>query len=344
MLAELKTATTLQEGFLMRPASPADLEAIVTLLNECAIAQTGQPEFTANELQTFWQSPGFEMDSGTRVIKSAAGEIIAYADLEDTAAIPVTPFLWGRVHPDYEGQGLGTALMAWGEERAREAIARVPDDALVTLRSVSLSTHKPTTRLLEKQGLALVRHFWRMVVELDEAPPAPAWPEGITLSTRQERPELLPIFRATREAFQDHWGHVDQPEETSFARFQHWVENDEEHDPSAWFLALDGDEIAAVCLCRPIWYEDPNMGWVNTLGVRRPWRRQGLALALLHHAFGEFHRRGRQRVGLGVDADSLTGATRLYEKAGMHVARQYDAYEKVLRPGRDLSLKSLDGD
>ena len=47
------------------------------------------------------------------------------------------------------------------------------------------------------------------------------------------------------------------------------------------------------------------------------------------------------KVGLGVDGASLTGATRLYEKAGMHIFRQFDAYEKDLRPGEDLSTQAL---
>ena len=84
------------------------------------------------------------------------------------------------------------------------------------------------------------------------------------------------------------------------------------------------------------------MGWLSTLAVRRPWRRQGIALALLHHTFREFHRRGRYRVGLGVDSANLTGATRLYEKAGMRISRQWDAYEKELRPGRELSTQTLE--
>ena len=69
---------------------------------------------------------------------------------------------------------------------------------------------------------------------------------------------------------------------------------------------------------------------------------KGLALAILYHLFGEFYRRGIKRVGLGVDADSLTGATRLYEKAGMHTFRQYNAYEKELRSGRDLTTQQVD--
>jgi ribosomal protein S18 acetylase RimI-like enzyme len=84
------------------------------------------------------------------------------------------------------------------------------------------------------------------------------------------------------------------------------------------------------------------MGQINTLGVRRPWRRQGLGLALLYHSFGALYQRGKRRVRLGVDAQSLTGATRLYERAGMHVDRQFTMFEKELRPGKELSRQSLD--
>ena len=81
---------------------------------------------------------------------------------------------------------------------------------------------------------------------------------------------------------------------------------------------------------------------MNSLAIRRQWRRRGIGLAFLYHAFGEFYRREIHNVYLGVDAQSLTGATRLYERAGMHVVRQYNTYEKELRAGRELSTQSVD--
>jgi GNAT superfamily N-acetyltransferase len=95
-------------------------------------------------------------------------------------------------------------------------------------------------------------------------------------------------------------------------------------------------------MARPEWEEDPTIAWIDELGVLRPWRRKGIGLALLHQVFGAFHRRGKYRVGLGVDGGSLTGATRLYEQAGMHVFRQMDAYEKDLRSGKDISTQTLE--
>ena len=84
-----------------------------------------------------------------------------------------------------------------------------------------------------------------------------------------------------------------------------------------------------------------DIGWVDTLAVLRPWRRKGLGMALLLHSFGEFYRRGRRKVGLGVDSQNLTGAARLYERAGMHVARQYISYQKELRAGKELSTQTI---
>jgi ribosomal protein S18 acetylase RimI-like enzyme len=115
-----------------------------------------------------------------------------------------------------------------------------------------------------------------------------------------------------------------------------------DYDPSLWFVAMAGDRIAGFSLCYPSTDEDPELAWLQTLGVLRPWRKQGLGLALLHHTFGEFYRRGINKVGLGVDATSLTGATRLYERAGMHIHRQYNTYARVLRDGVELGTQTLE--
>ena len=117
---------------------------------------------------------------------------------------------------------------------------------------------------------------------------------------------------------------------------------DDSYDPSLWFLAVDGEEIVGICLCRRYGAEDPETGFVSSLGVKRPWRRQGIAQALLQQAFGEYYKRGKLKVDLGVDAESLTGATDLYIKVGMFVLRQFDMYEKELRPGKEVSVTTLE--
>ncbi|MEK6222189.1 MAG: GNAT family N-acetyltransferase, partial [Chloroflexota bacterium] len=111
--------------------------------------------------------------------------------------------------------------------------------------------------------------------------------------------------------------------------------------PDLWFLAMDGDEIAGVSLCRKWSIEVKENGYVGTFGVRKPWRKQGLGQALLQHSFQLFHQRDYRKVALHVDASSLTGAVRLYEKSGMHVFRQYDRYELERRPGIELGKMQI---
>lgn len=341
MLTETKTQFDLQDEFIIRPATMADLDTAVDLFNICSQAQIGADEFTVEEYRTEWESPGFDLENSTRAVFTHSGQLVGLVEVWDLASPPVRIWIWGRVHPDFEGLGIGTMLMEWAEARARQAIARVPDGVQVTMQSGTINTYAPTGHLFTQMGMTINRHFWRMAIDLANDIPQPVWPEGITLRTFAHKNDLPTVYKAVDDAFRDHWGHVAGDEEQALERWQHFIETDEAFDPDLWFLAMDGDEIAAMSLCRFKITDDPDMGFVDTLGVRRPWRRQGLALALLHHSFAEIKKRGQKRAGLGVDASSLTGATRLYEKAGMHVARQFDNYAKVLRSGKDISTQTL---
>jgi mycothiol synthase len=306
------------------------------------MAQIGAEDFTVNEIHSDWQAPGFDLAASTRVAATQDGEIVGYVEVWDGYNPPVNVNVWGRVHPEYEGLGIGTALQTWAHTRARQAIDRVPEGARVAVRSTTISTGQAAKDLLEEMGMALIRHSYRMTIDLEGPQPQPAWPEGITLRTCDPQADLEAVARANHEAFRDHFGWIDSPLEENLKRWQHWIESDEHFDPRLWFLAMDGEEIAGLCLCRPQAYEDPDAGYINSLGVLRPWRRRGLGLALLQHAFGQFRQRGKLRAGLGVDAENLTGALSLYERAGMRVHRRYDTYEKVLRDGYDLSTQTLE--
>jgi mycothiol synthase len=169
-----------------------------------------------------------------------------------------------------------------------------------------------------------------MEIELNEAPRTPVWPDGIELRPFVLQAQNQGVFEAHEEAFSDHWGHTPG----TFERWQHHMTGREDFDPSLWFIAWDARfaQIAGYSLCR---YR-MGIGWVGTLGVRRAWRKRGLGEALLLHSFGEFYKRGTKTIGLGVDAENPTGATRLYKKAGMHIAAEYVIYEKELRPGRGI--------
>jgi ribosomal protein S18 acetylase RimI-like enzyme len=199
----------------------------------------------------------------------------------------------------------------------------------VYIRNGIAGTDTAAGQLHENEGYKPIRYSWHMEIELPNMPQVPSLPDGIEL-----RPFILEehnraMYEAHEEAFSDHWGHV----RGSFEDWNHHMIEREGLDPSLWFIAWDGRsaEIAGYSICR---YRMES-GWVDSLGVCRPWRKRGLGEALLLHSFGEFYKRGTTKIGLGVDAQNPTGATRLYQKAGMHVAAEYVIYEKELRPGRE---------
>ena len=134
------------------------------------------------------------------------------------------------------------------------------------------------------------------------------------------------MHECVQESFADHWDFHPEPIE----RFRRWTTDRDDFDPTLCMLAEDGEELAGVSLNAWHWSGDPAFGWIGTLGVRRPWRRRGLALALLRHSFAHFERRGANRVGLGVDAENTTGAVRLYERAGMRPVKRFDSFERTL--------------
>ncbi len=335
------TIPTLSQDFTLRPATMDDVGAVVDLLNACSIELTGKPQTEAHEVRIDWQSPTFNLETDTLVALAPDGNLVGHVALWD-AEPHVRIYVAGDVHPEYKGQGVGTALCQWAEERGRRAIPKSPPGTRVALVQDTLSADETAQELLLEQGYRLVRHGFRMLIEMNSPPPAPVIHEGIIIRAFVRDQDLRAAVLADRDAFQDHWGYVEHPFEEEYQEWVHWIDNDPDYDPSLWFLALDGDEVVGMSLCRPKTAEDPEMGWVDALSVRRPWRRRGIALALLHHSLGEFYRRGKRKVGLDVDAQSLTGATRLYEKAGMRVDRQYDVYEKELRPGKDLSTQSVE--
>lgn len=342
MLAELTREQHLPAGFTARPAAMADLETAVSLMNACSQNMVGQDEHNVADTKTEWSQEKFNLDTNTHLVFSPEGKLVGYLEIWDTRTVPVHPWVWARVHPEFEGLGIGTYLLQYGEERVQLALDRIPADAQLSMRCGCMSTHEPTKQLFTDFGMEPIRYFWTMLIDIEQPPAFPELPEGITIHTFADKNDLVKVMRAVDEAFKDHWGYVSEPEEEQLKDWKDWIKKDSKHDPSLWFLAMDGEEIAGVSLCRIDAWNNPNWGWVDELGVRRPWRRRGIALAMLKHSFAELHRRGKKSVGLGVDAQSLTGATRLYEKAGMHIFREYQDFNKVLRPGRDLSTQTIE--
>ena len=317
--------------FLVRPPMMSDLEALHRLLEICDIAEYGAPDFTLEDLRTLWQGPTFNLATDAWMVVAPGDRLVGYADVQHRQHVRIYTLV--RVLPEFAGQGIEENLLHLAEEWAQRQIPLAKPGVRVTLFSWGSNLNSTAQQGLLKAGFKEVRRSWRMEIGMSQVPAVPEWPDQITVRTFVPERDIRTVYATIEEAFQDHWGHM----EGNFDEWKHWTIERENFDPTLWFLAFDGDEIAGASLCT---YQ-MDYGWVDTLAVRRPWRRKGLGMALLLHSFGEFYRRGTYNVGLTVDSQNLTGATRLYERAGMHVARIYVSYEKELRAGIELSTQAI---
>lgn len=325
----------LPAGYIQRPALLSDAEQVAELLNTCSREHTGEAEWDKHKLANDWSSPIFTIDKDACVVQTQNGELVGYVDIWDESP-HVHLMCLAAVHPSHRSKGIGTALVKWADWRGNQSLTKAPDGAKVSQFQEIPSSNTKARDLLEKNGYSTTRlNFW-LEIELDKAPPEPKWPEGVELKTFNEHADLRAVLCTTNEAFKDHWGYVEHDLEEDLKEWKHLIANDPKYDPSLWFLAVAGEEIVGTCLGKSEMPDDPNMGWLDALAVLKPWRKRGIATALLQHAFGEFYRRGKTRAGLGADAQNLTGAISLYKKIGMQVKHQFTILEKVLRPGKEL--------
>ena len=296
-----------------RPLTPADLPAVAAFLAEDETHVFGRPSRLGLADVTAWLAE-VDLERNTWLFEDR-GEIaaVAWAEVEEHHD---AGFAVGVVHRDRQGRGLGSRLVDLFEARLRELGSG-------RLHSVTLAPETAAASLLTARGYREVRRFWEMTIELgEEAPPDPVVPDGLRLERFSEE-SARGFHAALDEAFADHWEHQPSP-------FESWWERQvarPDHDPSLWFLVRDADEVVAAARNDP---ERSGGGWIGSLGVRPAWRGRGLAKALLLASFREFHRRGQRRVGLGVDSENTTGATKLYESVGMVVDSEQVVWEKKL--------------
>lgn len=236
---------------------------------------------------------------------------------------------FGFVDPKWRRRGIGTALHRRNEARIREIAAGHPGIAPKWLASERQHLDDGASALLERDGYAAVRWFHDMVVTSLDAIEAPPLPAGLEVRP-VTRDQYRPIWEAAAEAFRDHWGEQEWSEE-DWRRFEADPDN---ADPAFWRIAWDGDEVAGVVTTIVPVEENERHArrrvYVSGVSVRRPWRRRGLARALLASSLVAAREAGFTSASLGVDADSPTGATALYTSLGFRPERSFVAYRKAL--------------
>lgn len=312
-----------RESLVIRPFEWDDLPAMVEVANRSIACNQEDQYVTLKSLQENFNRPYF-YPLANCFVALVDGRIVGYTTAE---LDPRNGQGWGTgyVDPEVRRQGIGTALLRRADERHRErATQELPAGMPVVCTRQARDVNTATVTLLETEGYQLTRVTWFMHRNLESPMEPPTLPNGITLRPFNLERDAYAVYEAINEFFKENWGFVALP-------YDVWCHYNRPYmDTSLWLVAMDGDQIAGVCHCRPWGEGEPGLGWIDSLGVRSNWRKRSLGSALLHYGFHWLQEQGYTAVGLDVDSENKTNAVSLYERAGMHVTSRYLIYRKTL--------------
>jgi mycothiol synthase len=287
---------------LLRELRQEDAESVAALFAE---AFGGARKLDAREVASWLRDPDLSSEN-LRVVEED-GRVVGYGDVAPRGDI---------LFIDLAAPGRWGELIDWAE-------GQVTALGLKTASLYAPHEHE-LARIAEARGYEKRRESLTMEIGFDALPAAGDFGE-LELRTYRDHDHDA-VIAALNDAFSE------DPffQEVTAARFRERFLGRDDFDPTLWLLAWDGDDLAGFALDYLQLGTEADLGHVNWLGVRKPWRRRGLAEALLRQSFRELYARGRHRTALGVDVQNVTGALRVYERVGMHATHRFGTWQKDL--------------
>jgi ribosomal protein S18 acetylase RimI-like enzyme len=322
-------------GLVIRPFDPgADFGPVASFIGETNRHDDGDWFPSAAVLANEWQRSERFDPVRDAIVATVDGAIVGVADTSWRGRGEIVSHHVNTVvHPAVRRRGLGRELLGRIEARARDAAREAASTSdrrhsLDAFFELQVPGAKPFVRATGFKphtfGYVMIRP---LTERIDDAP----LPAG--LDVRPVRPDdHRQIWEADVEAFLDHA----QPAERDEGDFVRWF-GQPELDTSLWQVAWAGDEVAGSVMTM-IWRnENAALGvrraWLEHVSVRRPWRRQGLASALIVETLRMLQAAGFEEAMLGVHGENPTGALGVYEKVGFIVHRRWAMWRKPLLPG-----------
>jgi mycothiol synthase len=289
----------------------ADAAAVLEVLTARDIADTGEPDYTLEDLLQEWQLADVDLDQDARVAEQE-GRITGYGIVRRQATMVA-------VDPRFEDGDVGQVLLNWSEERNRQ-LGRDRHRHYVG------ATDARARELLAGAGYALLRSYWRMVREFDcSEQTAPVVPDGFRIRPLDLTADAEAVHVLDDLAFSV----VPDYNPSTFEQFRDEHLSAHDLDPGLSVIAEAEGAVAGFALTR-VWSAE-RVGFVDVLAVHPAHQGRGIGTALLGHAFVVYAAAGLREAQLGVATDNPR-ALGLYERIGMRQKFRFDVYERAARP------------
>jgi len=331
------------EKYHLRPYTPADAQAIVDVINATSMQVLGYPRGVVDAVGNIWAFKFIPFTSEKIVAVNEQGQVMGYAYF--TNGDNIVTELGGAVHPEYWNQSVGSALIAWAEDRAIAASRNAPEGIKSVLQTSLFESEHNAIQLFKEHGFAPVREWMHLTIEMQASLVVPTLTNLLIRAMDLDNDWDI-VGPAMDEAFADHWGHIaegsfeaveqEQANPESEAESERPTDDSYSNASGYCFLALDGATVAGGVLCNAKLVERNDTGRVGSIFVRPAYRKRGIAKALMLTAFDAFWKNGFRHVITDTDANSFTDSTRLYKGLGMQPYRSEFTYEKEIRPGREV--------
>jgi GNAT superfamily N-acetyltransferase len=267
------------------------------------------------------------------VVRDDAGLIRAWGSVHDRASGRMLfVHVVERGIDEDVGRACSDLLVEWAVGQARE-VGASRDLEVQQIDTGAFADDQRQHRWLAAAGFTRVRSWWQMTraVTPDEAglvdDPARWERDGVVVRLVEREDDGQPVEADLRgvhdvleAAFTDHFN--SKPE--TFDEFLFRLRQDPGHRWDHWWLAeVDGAPAGAL-----VGTESGSSSYVAYIGVIELARGRGVAKGLLRTVIADAAARGREHVGLEVDADSPTGADRLYRGMGWETSYVTESWHR----------------
>lgn len=165
--------------FHLRPYASADAQLVVNLLNADSLRTVDFPRAVMDAVGNIRHHRYVPLHIEKVVAVDQQNQVVGYAYLADRD-YSIVMETSGAVHPDWWRQGIGQALLAWAEEKARVLSDQAPAGVRTVLQVNLFEDDLAAIQLFSDSNYNNIREWTHMELLMEDAFPTPSLPGGLT--------------------------------------------------------------------------------------------------------------------------------------------------------------------